>query len=80
MVMNALREKVPETPGITFKNVDLLDSAEFRAILQPRLGKPVTMQTISEMVRDTILYYRNGPAHTFHRLQEKKRLAHRCSS
>jgi DNA modification methylase len=28
---------------------------------------------------DTILYYRNGPGHTFHRLQEKKRLAHRMS-
>jgi site-specific DNA-methyltransferase (adenine-specific) len=26
---------------------------------------------------DTILYYRNGPGHTFHRLREKKRLAHR---
>ena len=26
---------------------------------------------------DTILYYRTGPGHTFHRLREKKRLAHR---
>ena len=26
---------------------------------------------------DTILYYRNGPGHTFHRQKEKKRLAHR---
>jgi site-specific DNA-methyltransferase (adenine-specific) len=26
---------------------------------------------------DTILYYRNGPGHTFHRLKEKKYLAHR---
>jgi len=28
---------------------------------------------------DTILYYRNGPGHTFHRLQEVKRLAHRVN-
>ncbi len=28
---------------------------------------------------DTILYYRNGPGHTFHRLREVKRLAHRMS-
>ena len=52
-------EKAPEEPGITFKGVALLDSAEFRAIIQPRLGKPVTMRTISEMVRDTIVYYRS---------------------
>jgi site-specific DNA-methyltransferase (adenine-specific) len=26
---------------------------------------------------DTILYYRNGPGHTFHQLKEKKYLAHR---
>ena len=30
---------------------------------------------------DTILYYRNGPGHTFHRLKEKKYLKHRmCRS
>lgn len=28
---------------------------------------------------DTILYYRNGPGHTFHRLREMKRLKHRMS-
>jgi len=28
---------------------------------------------------DTILYFRNGPGHTFHRLTERKRLAHRMS-
>jgi len=28
---------------------------------------------------DTILYYRNGPGHTFHKLTEKKYLAHRMS-
>lgn len=28
---------------------------------------------------DTILYYRNGPGHTFHRLKQKKYLAHRMS-
>jgi site-specific DNA-methyltransferase (adenine-specific) len=28
---------------------------------------------------DTILYYRNGPGHTFHRFRERKRLKHRMS-
>ncbi len=28
---------------------------------------------------DTILYYRNGPGHTFHRMKQKKYLAHRMN-
>lgn len=46
-------------PGIETKNIQLLDNDEFRNIIKPYLGKPVTMRSISKMVRDTILYYRS---------------------
>ena len=45
--------------GIDIKDIDLLDNAAFRKIIQPYLGKPVTMRSISLMVRDTIRYYRS---------------------
>lgn len=47
------------TDGIEIKNIKLLDNDEFRKIIQPYLGKPVTMKSISLMVRDTILYYQS---------------------
>jgi len=46
-------------PGIEVKDIQLLDNDEFRKIIKPYLGKPVTMRSISKMVRDTILYYRS---------------------
>ena len=45
--------------GIEIKDISLLDNDEFRKIIQPYLGKRVTMRSISQMVRDTILYYRS---------------------
>ena len=44
--------------GIEIKDLPVLDNDEFRAILKPYLGKPVTMRSISLMVRDAIRYYR----------------------
>ncbi|GAG46675.1 unnamed protein product, partial [marine sediment metagenome] len=41
------------------KNIAMLDNYEFRKIIQPYLGQPVTMRSISLMVRDTIVYYQS---------------------
>ena len=48
-----------DKPGIDVTDIKLLDSDEFRKIIEPYLGKKVTMRTISKIVRDTILYYRS---------------------
>ncbi len=45
--------------GIEIKDIELLDNEEFRKVIQPYLGKPVTMRSISKMVRDTIVHYRS---------------------
>jgi len=44
-------------PGIDVTDIKMLDTEGFRKIIEPYLGKKVTMRTISMMVRDTILYY-----------------------
>ncbi|MHC4983973.1 MAG: ShlB/FhaC/HecB family hemolysin secretion/activation protein [Planctomycetota bacterium] len=46
-------------PGIEIKDIELLDNDEFRNIINPYLGKPVTMRSISIIIRDTIMYYRS---------------------
>ena len=51
--------KEADTAGIEIKDIELLDNDEFREIIKPYLGKPVTMRSISAMVRDTIMYYRS---------------------
>jgi len=43
--------------GIEIKDIKLLDNDEFRKIIEPYLGKKVTMRSISMMVRDTVRYY-----------------------
>jgi hemolysin activation/secretion protein len=48
----------PNRPGIQIENVPLLDNDEFRAVVKPYLGKPLSWKLISEVVRDTIMYYR----------------------
>ncbi|MEI7836122.1 MAG: POTRA domain-containing protein, partial [Planctomycetota bacterium] len=50
-------EKDPTTTGIEIKNIPLIDNPEFRQVLQPYLGKPVTMRSISLMIRDAVAYY-----------------------
>jgi len=51
--------KAPNEPGIVVKNIPLLDNDEFRAIIKPYLGKAISWRLISEMIRDTIMYYRS---------------------
>ena len=51
--------KAPPAAGIEVKDLPLLNTPEFRAILQPYLGKPVTMRSISLMIRDTVAYYQS---------------------
>ena len=45
--------------GIEIKGIPLLDNETFRKIIRPYLGKPVTMRSISLMIRDTVLYYQS---------------------
>ncbi|MCY2930826.1 MAG: hypothetical protein NTV86_15280 [Planctomycetota bacterium] len=47
----------PAVRGIEVKNIPLLEAPEFHGVLQPYLGKPVTMRSISLMIRDTVAYY-----------------------
>jgi len=51
--------KVADKPGIEIKNIELLDNDEFRALIKPYLGKPISWRLISQMIRDTIMYYRS---------------------
>jgi len=51
--------KDPNQPGIEIKDIELLDNDEFRAIIKPYLGKPISWRLISYMIRDTILYCRS---------------------
>lgn len=51
--------KDADKPGIEIKDIKLLDNDEFRNIIKAYLGKPVTMRSISEMVRDTVVYYQS---------------------
>lgn len=44
--------------GVVTSALPLLDSPEFRTKVQPYLGKQVTWESIGEIVRLTILYYR----------------------
>ena len=46
-------------PGIEIKDIELLNNDEFRNIIKPYLGKPVTMRSITLMVRDTVRYYQS---------------------
>jgi DNA modification methylase len=78
--------------GALFVHLDYRQSHRARLLLDERFGP---RNFLNEIVwhyatggvprgafarkHDTILFYRNGPGHTFHRLQEKKRLAHRMS-
>jgi len=52
--------KDPTTTGIEIKNIPLIDNPEFRKVLGGYLGKPVTMRSISLMIRDTVAYYQGN--------------------
>lgn len=51
--------KNPTPAGLEIKDLPLLEAPEFRKVLQPYLGKPVTMRSISMMIRDTVKYYQD---------------------
>ncbi len=40
-------------------SLDLLYEPEFRALIEPYLGQPVSMRRLNEMVREIIIYYRD---------------------
>jgi DNA modification methylase len=76
--------------GALFLHLDYRSAPRARILLDGILGEPNFLNEIiwryatggiprNSFARkhDTILYYRNGPGHTFHRLKEKKYLAHR---
>lgn len=44
--------------GVQTEQVPPLDTAEFRAGIEPHLGRPITWNLIGDMVRQTILHYR----------------------
>ncbi|MCC6416164.1 MAG: ShlB/FhaC/HecB family hemolysin secretion/activation protein, partial [Opitutaceae bacterium] len=49
--------------GVTMTSLEvsgepLLETAEFRALVTPRLGQPVTNHTLDRLTRDVVLYFR----------------------
>ena len=44
--------------GVVVRDVELLDNDEFRALIEPHIGRPITWQQIRKILETTILYYR----------------------
>ena len=44
--------------GVVVRDVELLDNDEFRALIEPYIGQPITWQQIRKIIETTILYYR----------------------
>ncbi len=44
--------------GVETAAVDVLDTPEFRALIAPHLGQPLTLDRLNEIARATVLYFR----------------------
>ncbi|PWC31563.1 hypothetical protein TSO221_33770 [Azospirillum sp. TSO22-1] len=51
------RDGAPET-GIDSRRVDILDTPGFRALMAPHLDQPVTLDRLNEIIRQTVVYFR----------------------
>lgn len=57
---DALRRGGSDTRGISVDGVDTLDRPEFRAMLAPYLGQPVTLDRLNEITRATVVFSRQN--------------------
>lgn len=53
-----LRPQGIATEGLHVAGVPLLETAEFRALASPYLGRPLSMRGLNQLTRDTVLYLR----------------------
>jgi hemolysin activation/secretion protein len=54
----ALQPQGITTEGVQIAGIAMLETAEYRAIATPYLGRPLSLSALSRLIRETVLYFR----------------------
>ena len=55
---SALQSGGITTEGLTASGIALLETPEFRALMSPYLGQPLSLRVLNRLTRDVVLYFR----------------------
>jgi hemolysin activation/secretion protein len=55
---NEVRPNGLDAPGVHISGISLLETADFRALVAPYLGRPLSLAALNRLTRDVVLYFR----------------------